>query len=270
MESAGLTPPRPKVRLYLPKVSDARQHEMETGAAVGIVFGPKSAAVSVNDGAAYGQAKAHTFGTSGVERIKDARQTLRGDSAATIGDGDANPFRRGAGAHEEFAAFWLGIGHGMAGICNQVEEHLLELDSVAVDRGQFGGKFGAQVHVPVHYIVPQQFQQITHDGVEIEGLHVDVAPAVQQAQPPDDFGCPAVSGHYIREDFPHLPQVRRVTRKMVLRDLDVAHDGAEGLVEFVGEQSGELTEHGQAGKAGQFIALLLDLEFGLLEGNKSL
>src|SRR6267154_5336824 len=186
---------------------------METGAPFRVVFGPKSAAVSFNDDAAYGQAKAHPFGTCGVEWIKDARQTLRENSAATIGDDDANPFRRGAGAHEEFAAFWLGIGHGMAGICNQVEEHLLELHSVAFDRGQFAGKFGAQVRVPLCYIVLPQIQQITHEGAQIEGLHVDAAPAVKQAQSPDDFGCPMVSGHYIRESFLNVPQVRQVTWK---------------------------------------------------------
>jgi hypothetical protein len=99
---------------------------------------------------------------------------------------------------------------------------------------------------------------------------LDAALAKQQAQPLDDFAGAAVSGHYIGEDCPHLKQIMRLTRKMVPRGLGVAQDGAEGLVEFVGEQSGELTEHGQAGNAGQFIALLLDLEFGLLEGNKSL
>src|SRR5436190_23314187 len=105
---------------------------METGARVEIVFSPKSAAVRVDDGAAYGQSKAHPVGTSAVEWIKNARQTLRRNSAATIGDGDTNPFGQGVRAHEELAAFSLGIGHGIAAICNQIEEHLLELHRIAV------------------------------------------------------------------------------------------------------------------------------------------
>jgi hypothetical protein len=79
-----------------------------------------------------------------------------------------------------------------------------------------------------------------------------------------------VSGHYILQGFLNFPQIGRVMRKLAPHGPDVAHDGTQGLVEFVGERSGEFTEHGQAGKAGQFITLLLDLEFGLLEGNKSL
>ena len=84
------------------------------------------------------------------------------------------------------------------------------------------------------------------------------------AQAADDLASVLLGLDDVAEDFRQLRAVDLGAGEETQRRLGIAEDGGEGLVQLVGERTGELAEHGHAREMGQFRAHFLHLPLGLL------
>ena len=155
-----------------------RQHDRERGAAVGIVRRRYLAAVAFDDGAADRKAHAQSFRLAGDEGIEDRLERVRGDSRAAVLNVDQHVrFVNRTRAHDQAPrAVESGSVHGAEGIEHQVQDDLLKLDAVALDRADVG----RQVEVDRDLV---QIRVAVHDALDDADrmVHVDVGQARRRA-----------------------------------------------------------------------------------------
>src|SRR5207248_4948600 len=92
------------------------------------------ALVFLNDAVAHREPETRPGGLRRVERIEDPRERFRGDAGARVPDHETQPARTlwdRSRLDPDLAA----LGHGLAGIREEVHEHLLEGRGVAADGG---------------------------------------------------------------------------------------------------------------------------------------
>ena len=104
-----------------------------------------------DDGEADTKAKPHSMPLRREKGLEDALTFFGRSAAALVDYGYAHLFSiRQLGAHEKPAPNRLDASHRVTAIDNEVEQHLLELHVVAVDRGQMRREFGIKGDVLIH------------------------------------------------------------------------------------------------------------------------
>lgn len=124
---------------------------------------------------------------------------------------------------------------GPAGIENQIQKDLLELDTIALDRGKPGGEPPFNLHAAGEQIAACQPQHILDAVVDVERLMTCLAPLQQGTELLDDLPGPPILGHDVLQDGRQFGEVGRVAPEQALGGLAVGQDDAERLVEFVGQ-----------------------------------
>src|SRR5690606_13350841 len=106
---------------------------------------------------------------AGVERIEDARQYVGGNAAAAVGDADPGLAVLGAGGDDDGAA----VLDRLAGVDQQVHEHLVDLRQMAFDRRQLA----VELLDPdlVLEVVPDDVEGRLHALVQVRGPHLVAA-----------------------------------------------------------------------------------------------
>ena len=151
-----------------------RQPDRERRAAVGIVRSRYRAAVALDDGAADRKAQSQSFRLAGDERIEDRRELFRGDSSAAVLNFDQHVrLIDRIRAHDQAPrAVEPGSAHGAESIEHQVQNDLLKLDAVTLDRADVG----RQVEVDRDLV---QMRVAVRDALDDADhvVHVDVGQA---------------------------------------------------------------------------------------------
>src|SRR6185437_2846958 len=93
--------------------SPRRQREFEGGAAGRVRVRPQSPAMSIDDGAANGKSDSHAAVLGGVERLEDPLAMIGRDQQPSL--------------------FLLDAIHRLDRVENEIQRHLLQLDSISVD-----------------------------------------------------------------------------------------------------------------------------------------
>src|ERR1035438_9564015 len=111
------------------------QCEIKCCATFRVIFCPHFSGVSLDDIVADRQTHAHAFDSRGKKGLEDALQIFRRDTASAIFDLDANTFVTGRHrADENDPVLRRIIRHGMTGVRYRVEQNLLKLNAVSLDR----------------------------------------------------------------------------------------------------------------------------------------
>src|SRR5271157_2886231 len=139
--------------------------EPERGAAARPVRDFDGAAMLLNDTVSHREAEAgalaHSLG--GEERIVDAVHVLGGDAMSRIGH-----FGPGSRAFRPGAHFQRSAGrHGVAGIQEEVEKHLLKLAGVAVHGPKAGVEIGLDLDSRLLKLVLQQRERLLNHAVQV-------------------------------------------------------------------------------------------------------
>lgn len=99
----------------------------------------------LDEASADAQAQTEAIPVGGDERIENAIQLIRWNTVTAIPDRHLHAVAVGhADLDQEPASLGCLIRHGIAGIEDQIEEHLLELHAIAQNDGQLGIKFRLQ------------------------------------------------------------------------------------------------------------------------------
>src|SRR5258708_20133497 len=110
---------------------------MKRRAAAGIIRGPDSPPVGVNDSAADGKAKSHSLLFRREETLEDLLHFFLRNAATAVGNGYPHRAVLTLRSDEQSALRRIVISHRFAAIHRQVKQYLLKLHPVAGDCGHF-------------------------------------------------------------------------------------------------------------------------------------
>ena len=228
---------------------DLGQEDVEGGAAAEFAVHLDMAAGELDDAADGGQAEAGPFARSlgGEQGLEDACPDIGGHADAGVADGQQD-IGAGAGViglgigfverdivgHDgEPAAF----GHGVAGVDGQVQDHLLHLPRIDLDRFQCRGEDGGQQDVVADQAA-QHLLRVAHSDVEVEDLRLHRLLAAERQQLAGQrLGALARLANLADQFLGRF--VKRLTAQ---QDFAVAEDDGEEIVEIVSDAAGELAE----------------------------
>jgi hypothetical protein len=126
------------------------------------------------------------------------------------------------------------VRHGVARVDGEVHEHLVELTRVGLDAAQVGIQGGGELDVLPDQ-PPQHLLHVRDEVVEVDNLRLeDLLPAEGQK-------LPGQARRALRrfQDLIDLPLEGIAVPQLPQRDLPVAGDDAEQIVEVVGHAAGE-------------------------------
>jgi len=255
------------------------QGKREDRAAFGVVFAGESAAVVFDDCAADRQAKAQAVGAGGEEGFEQARKNFGADADAAIDHADAQD--AGAlddGSNEDDAFVDRQVVYGVVGVLEEIDQHLLNFNGVAVGGGKMGGqiKFDARV-AAMHFGLDQA------DGLDEGGIKIDrtvihgIASARESAETVNDLpgalGLLGGAANGFAKDGERRGERRggigeragveriRGARKAIDGGggcAQVIHDRSEGLIDFVSKTGRHFADGGDARKVGELSLLFED------------
>src|SRR5690606_6793805 len=109
----------------------------DAGAAAAALAEPDRAAVRLHDRAADREAEAEPFLLGRVERLQRSVRFHAREAAAAVADREADPTVRAGGRRDvQIAVAALDLAHRLARVHDQLQQQLLELDRIAVQRRQ--------------------------------------------------------------------------------------------------------------------------------------
>ena len=121
-------------------------------------------------------------------------------------------------------------GHGIHTVDNEIEQHLLEVDAVAIDFRQTESEFGVEGDSAQRGIPADQLQHVFHQRVYINGHALQLSLAQQIAHPPDHFARALVVPANGGQNWAQLMKRRRLLFQKQFRRLRVGENGPERLV----------------------------------------
>src|SRR5256884_8105077 len=113
-----------------------RHGEAQRPAAAVVGWAPRPPAVGGDDRSADGEPHAHALGLGRIEGLEELVEGLRGETDAGIPDRHAHALGVPAGGDDHVARAVVHSARGVDGVDDEVEDHLLRLDSIAGDAGR--------------------------------------------------------------------------------------------------------------------------------------
>ena len=135
------------------------------------------------------------------------------------------------------------------------------MDRVAPGAGEVRRALELQRHFAMGGVDAQEDQYFLHRVIDLDQLRRQFLLAQQVAHPPDDFAGALVVFANVGKDLPHFVQSRRLGHEKHLGRLRVAQDRAERLVQFMGDDCGELADGSDPCHMGELLAIALKIDF---------
>src|SRR3984893_772022 len=175
---------------------------------------PHSSAVRFGDRTTDRQSHAHASRLGRVKRIEQVIEALRFQSRARIAYGDEHAVRRvQTRVDQQLARSLADLAHRFDGVHDQVQDHLLQLDSISPDARQTVRELGLQQDAMPPHLAPCQ-------GDRFEDRFVDVQAGLPRrelldegANAADDFAGLIACLDDMIECIPDLLEVRWLSRK---------------------------------------------------------
>src|SRR5262249_52134256 len=137
--------------------SPSRQGELHGGARASRASSPYLSPVRFDDRTTDRESHAHAPGLGGVEGVEQAVHTLQGQARAGILHGDEHPARGvWPGADAQLARSLADAAQRFDGVEDQVQEHLLQLDTIAVNARQALREVGLHRDAVLHHFAMGQ------------------------------------------------------------------------------------------------------------------
>ena len=108
---------------------------------------------------------------------------------------------------------------------------------------QRGCKLGLGVHALIDKVAVHEQENFVHALRYINRLSVQLAFLEEKAEAANDLAGTLHLVDDVAENLPQLVKICRVTGQETLRGLGVAENGGQRLIQFVGDRTGQLSEH---------------------------
>src|SRR6185437_187723 len=123
--------------------------------------------------------------------------------------------------------------HGVHRVHHQVDDDLLKLNTVTVDRQRLSGRKAVELDGPCVREAFEQCGRLCDEVVDVEIAELERRLLQQASQALDHLAGAVVVAMNIQNDLPDFIQVRRRRLQYQLRRLGVCQDRSERLVELV-------------------------------------
>jgi hypothetical protein len=141
--------------------------------------------------------------------------------------------------------------HGLDGIREEVEDHLLQLYSVGGDRRQTRGKFRLNRHAPSRRFAVQEMDYIRYDAVYVDWASLDRRLSKQSSDTSHDFpGFLAVTNDPLR-GLVRLGHSWRIGGKPSQARMSIGDYSRERLIDFMSNRGREFTYSGRLAGPGK-------------------
>src|SRR5215472_15989384 len=161
----------------------------EGGTGTVVSLCPQTPMMSLDDATTDREPDAHAVGFRCVEGVKQLAHVLGGDAHAGIPHIHAHTIDVLAfGYDHQLPRAIVHVNHRVGGVAQQVQDHLLQLDSVAGDGREVLGELGLKDHPVSLEVAQRQRYDLARDLVEVQRLGPVLVPAEQRTQPCDHIG----------------------------------------------------------------------------------
>src|ERR1700683_4821827 len=146
-----------------------RQGELKRGTVGNVCGGPKPATVAIHDRTADRESHTHTAGFGSEEGVEQPVRVLSGDPDAAI----RHTYQHSvylvlARSDHQFARPVADRLHGFQAIHHQIDNHLLQLDSITQDLGYSRGQLRPQRHLVADQLTLHERDDLPDDVIEVE------------------------------------------------------------------------------------------------------
>ena len=220
--------------------------------------------MGLDDGAADGEPHAEAVGLGGEEGVEDFFFLIGGDADAAVEDADEE-LAGGVelGAEDDFAEPEGGIGHGLHGVANEIDEDLLNLDGIALDTGECGGGLDAEADAAGDGLFAEEEGSFPEEGGDVVAAAGEALAAEEGAEAVEGFAGAGAVGEDALGGEESAVVVDLLAAEPTEAGVGVGDDGGEGLADLVRDGGGDLADAHHAG--GVFEIFLGLVEAGLDE-----
>ena len=198
-----------------------------------------------------GEPEAGSVGSSREEGVEDAVLDRVGYACARVGDvdrGRCDALRPLPEAERDHAA----LGHGLHGVDQQVEQHLLDLALVALDHQRLAGRLERQVDLVLGHLESDQQERVVDDLRQV-AARVQVRGGLGEAEDPGDDALQLVE---LLADHPHVGLPRIALLEVQAEPPVQQLEHGQRVADLVGNLRGEEPQGRQALAFSQgFLAL---------------
>ena len=135
------------------------QRQIKRRTTIRVVSGPEPATMRSNNRAANCQTQSHAVGFRGYEWIKHDFESFRCDPASSVTNYELNFFVFGnRRSHDEPAIGCLHTFHRIAGVDNEIDQHLLHLHTINRNQREIRGQVGCHHRLAADQVTVKKFQ----------------------------------------------------------------------------------------------------------------
>src|SRR5579885_2881676 len=198
---------------------------------------------AIADGEA--QASAAAIGLGGEKGIEDAMNVLARDSGSRIGNFDFDGAVVRGGANLDHAA----AGHGIAGVEQQIEKHLLKLVGGAAHAWQTFSELFYDLNARSSQRMHHKRKRLFQDTIDVHIGCFGDSRAGEVEQVVDDFaGAEGLFDDFVDDALPGI-----AFRHLLGKHLDVVRYDREGGIHFVRDARSQQAERGQLFRLGHLL-----------------
>ena len=198
-----------------------------------IARGPNPAAMRLDNRPADRQAHSHAAGLCRVERLEQPVQIACRKPGAQV----AHRYQHAIGSVSLCAdaemTMSADVRHCLDGIEDEIEDNLLHLDSVPVDRRDLGAELGLQCDIGALQLGPHEGYHLDDELVDVEHLPPRQGLPGERTDSVDDFAGPLPVLDDAFQRLPCLRHIRRSCFKPSHRGFGISDHARDGLVDFV-------------------------------------
>jgi hypothetical protein len=136
--------------------------------------------------------------------------------------------------------------HGFHAVDEEIDDHLLQLDSIPAHREQARREFEPNRNSVPKRVMPQERDRLSDDLVDVQADHLRVDLLRELANPANHL----IGAMGVVDNLPdrgaHFFDLGRLAAEPPQAGSRVGYDGAERLIHFMRDRRGHLSEHGHA------------------------
>src|SRR5712691_1919100 len=202
--------------------------------------------MGIDDGPADRQPHPNSAGLRGVESLENALEMFRTNARPGIAHCHENATGLGLlGADQQLSGPRLNRAHGFDRVQDQVQDDLLQLNTIPLNGKQPIGKAGLDRNSILGDCASRQYNYLVDRLIEIKTI-LSWRRFLDVITNPVDYVSSSISiAHDAAERFPDLVQVRRLPVQKIQGRAGVVTCRGNRLLDFVSERGGLLSHYAQ-------------------------
>src|SRR6516164_6329196 len=145
---------------------------------------------------------------------------------------------------DELSRTVLYCAHGFDAVQDQVQNHLLQLNTVARYGRETSGQLHSQYNLISLHLAPREDDNLSNSLVDIQPFLCGASFREESSNPPGHVAGSIPITDDAANRFAGFGEVRWIPGQPAQRGIRVGHDARQGLINFVGDRSSHFSHRG--------------------------